>query len=395
MGALKVTDRIYSVGVLDRDLRVFDIIMRTDYGTTYNSYLLMGDTKIALIESVKDGFFEEHIENILEIVDPAKIDFLILNHTEPDHSGSVARFLELAPNTTVLASKAALMFLAEIVNRPVYGRAVTESDEIDLGGLTLRFLTTPLLHWPDTQYTYVPEAKALFTCDSFGCHYVSDPPYADTADHAYMASYQDYFDHIIAPFKQPNMTNALAKIAPLDIELIAPGHGPMLRENIDQLVGLHKRWCAPEARPKRIALAYVSAYGYTRSLAEQIAGGIRERGVELDVFDLTACDLDAASAAIASADGFLLGSPTLLGDALPPIWSMLIGINPIIHKGKLAGAFGCYGWSGEAVPNLMARIAQLKLATPLEGLRVRFKPTEADLENAAQFGRAFADEVLK
>ena len=191
------------------------------------------------------------------------------------------------------------------------------------------------------------------------------------------------------------MVNALNKIKDLDVKFVGNGHGPVLRSDIQKYFDMYRAWCEPQTRgTKTAAIAYVSAYGYTRQLAEAIAEGIREKGVDVQMFDLVYDDNAAAKAAVADADGFLLGSPTLVGDALPPVYEMLIGLNPIIHKGKLAGAFGSYGWSGEAVPNLTARMQQLKLAMPLEGLKVRFKPTQADLDAAREYGAQFAEAIL-
>ena len=190
------------------------------------------------------------------------------------------------------------------------------------------------------------------------------------------------------------MTNALEKIKALDIEFVGNGHGPVLRTNVQKYFDLYAQWCAVQPRDtKRIVIAYVSAYGYTRMLAKAIAQGIGEEGCEVQLFDLVYDDKACAAAAVEDADGFLLGSPTLVGDALPPVYEMLLGLNPIIHKGKFAGAFGSYGWSGEAVPNLTARMQQLKLSLPAEGLRVRFKPTSQDLEAAKEYGAAFAKAV--
>ena len=152
MKALQATEHIWWVGALDPDLRIFDIVMRSDYGTTYNSYLLKGSEKTALFETVKEKFFEEHLEKIRQVIDPAQLDYIVVNHTEPDHSGSVAKLLELAPNATVLGSQTAISFLKEIVNKPFRHQAVTEKDQIDLGGLTLNFLSAPMLHWPDHVY---------------------------------------------------------------------------------------------------------------------------------------------------------------------------------------------------------------------------------------------------
>ena len=395
MGAIQAMDNIYYVGVQDKDLRVFDIIMHSDYGTSYNSYLVRGSEKTALFETCKLEFWDEHIANIREVCDPSEIDYIVVNHTEPDHAGCMERILELAPNAKVLGSSTALTFLKEIVNHPFASQAVTEADQIDLGGLTLTFLSVPFLHWPDSMYTYIPELKALFSCDSFGCHYADDRVFNDLIEGDFTDAYLYYFTHIIGPFKRPFMTKALDKIAALDIQFIGNGHGPVLRSNIQKYLDMYREWCAPQPKNgKDVVIAYVSAYGYTRSLAEAIAKGVQEAGVNVKVFDLVTDSAEEAKAAIADADGFLLGSPTLVGDALPPIYEMMMGLNPIIHRGKFAGAFGSYGWSGEAVPNLVARMQQLKLSMPLEGMKIRFKPTQQDLDNAVSYGKQFAEAVL-
>ena len=393
MGALQAKENIWYVGVQDPGLRVFDIIMHSDHGTSYNSYIVKGTEKTVLFETSKEPFFEEFLANIREVCDPASLDYIVVNHTEPDHTGSMKRLLELAPGATVLGSGTALTFLKEIVNGPFPSRAVTEKDEIDLGGLTMKFLSVPMLHWPDSMYTYIPELKALFTCDSFGCHYADPRVFNDLIDGDFTPAYKYYFDHIIGPFKDPFMRSALDKIGSLPVEFVGNGHGPVLRSGVQKYFDMYRTWCRPEQRPEKVvAVAYVSAYGYTRRLAEHIRDGLKEGGVRVEMYDLVSDDT-AAKAAVAAADGFLLGSPTLVGDALPPVYEMFLGLNPIIHKGKPAGAFGSYGWSGEAVPNLTARMQQLRLSLPLEGMRVRFCPTQEDLAAAVQFGRDFAKAV--
>ena len=170
-------------------------------------------------------------------MDPADIDYIVVNHAEPDHSGSVAKMLEIAPNATVLGSQTAIAFLKEIVNKPFRHQAVTEKDVIDLGGLSLHFLSVPMLHWPDSMYTWVPEEKALFTCDSFGCHYADERVFNDLIDGDFTDAYKYYFDNIIGPYKNPHMLNALKKIEGLDIQFIGNGHGPVLRRDIPKYLG--------------------------------------------------------------------------------------------------------------------------------------------------------------
>lgn len=397
MKALQATEHIWWVGALDPDLRVFDIVMHSDHGTSYNSYLLRGSKKTALFETVKDKFFDEHLEKIRQVMDPAEIDYIVVDHTEPDHSGSVARMLEIAPNATVLGTQTALSFLQEIVNKPFPCQAVTEKDKIDLGGLTLRFIQVPMLHWPDSMYTYCPEEKALFSCDSFGCHYSDERVFNDLMDGDFTEAYKYYFDNIIGPYKNPHMLGALKKIENLDIQFIGNGHGPVLRRDIPKYLEMYRTWSQPEAKKEPMAaICYVSAYGYTRQLAENIAQGIREGGVsDVRMFDLVTDDRQEAFQAIVQSDGFLLGSPTLIGDALPPVYEMLLGLNPVIHRGKVAGAFGSFAWSGEAVPNLMERLKSLRFKLPLPGLRVKLKPTEEDLANAREMGKEFAQALKK
>ena len=397
MSAIKAMDDLWWVGVEDHDLRVFDIVMHSDWGTSYNAYAVRGTEGVALFETVKEKFFDEYLANLKEVCSLDEVRYIVVDHTEPDHSGSLEKLLELAPNATVVGSATALTFLKEIVNRPFASRAVKDGETIDLGGRTLTFLSVPFLHWPDSMYTYIPELGALFTVDSFGCHYADDRVFNDLIDGDFTEAYKYYFDCIMGPFK-PFVLKALDKIKGLDIRFIGNGHGPVLRADIPKYLEMYRVWATPVVKPadeRRVAIAYVSAYGYTKQLAGVIADALAEGGVKhVELYDLVEQDLETARAAVQSADAFLLGSPTLVGDALPPIYEMLVGLNPIIHKGKPAGAFGSFGWSGEAVPKLTAQMQAIGLALPVEGLKVRFKPSEAQLAEARQFGLNFAAAVL-
>ena len=397
MSAIKAMDDLWWVGVEDHDLRVFDIVMHSDWGTSYNAYAVRGSEGVALFETVKEKFFDEYLANLKEVCSLDEVRYIVVGHTEPDHSGSLEKLLDLTPNATVVGSATAITFLKEIVNKPFASRAVKDGETIDLGGRTLNFLSVPFLHWPDSMYTYIPELGALFTVDSFGCHYADDRVFNDLIDGDFTEAYKYYFDCIMGPFK-PFVLKALDKIKGLDIRFIGNGHGPVLRTDIPKYLEMYRAWATPVVVPadeRRVAIAYVSAYGYTRQLAGVIADALAEGGVKhVELYDLVECDLETARAAVQSADGFLLGSPTLVGDALPPIYEMLVGLNPIIHKGKPAGAFGSFGWSGEAVPKLTAQMQAIGLQLPVEGLKVRFKPSEAQLAEARQFGLDFAAAVL-
>lgn len=398
MAALKVKDDIYYVGVQDPELRVFDVIMTTEYGTSYNAYLIKGSEKTALIETVKDKFFDEYIKNLEEVVDLKEIDYLIINHAEPDHTGSVEKLVEKIPGLKVLGSSSAIRFLEQIANKKISTQEVADQETISLGNKTLRFISTPFLHWPDSQYTYLVEDKVLFTCDSFGCHYADDRVFNDLIEGDFYDAYKYYFDMIMGPFKK-YVLEALDKIKDLDYEIIATGHGPVLRSNLPYYINLYREWAEAglpkEKEVQEIVIAYVSAYGYTETIAHSLKEGLETVGTfDIKVFDLVDADLDEVVKAIDDADGVLIGSPTINGDVLPPIWQLLIRLSPIVHAEKVALAFGAYGWSGEAVPAIENRLKALRMET-LPGFKVNFKPTDRDLEDAFTLGMEMGKKVLE
>lgn len=392
---MKLKHGIDYVGVLDRDLRVFDIIMETEFGTTYNSYVVRGSEKTAVIETAKETFWEEYLANIQAVTAVEDIDYIIVNHTEPDHAGSAARLLELNPDIEVIGTVGALNFLSQIVNRPFKSRRVNDGDSIDLGGKTLQFIFVPQLHWPDTMYTYIPEDKALFTCDSFGSHYCCEGILRSRVEdeQGYLRAAKYYFDNILGPFKS-FMNTALDRVEKLDLDMVCPGHGPVLNCGLPELFKTYREWCRIENpnKNKTVIIAYVSAYGYTGMMAQAIAEGVRSQGVDVRLYDLVADDCAALSNELLYADGILLGSPTILGDALKPVYDLSSTMLPITHGGKQAAAFGSYGWSGEAVPNLTQRLTQLRMKVS-EGLRLRFKPSEDELAQCIAFGKEFAEKL--
>lgn len=256
----------------------------------------------------------------------------------------------------------------------------------------------PNLHWPDTMYTYIEEEQILVTCDSFGSHYAFDDVLVSkVTDHeGYMRATKYYFDCIIGPFK-PFMLKALDRIRDIDISMICTGHGPVLDEKIDFIMNTYREWCTvvnPNPR-KTVIIPYVSAYGYTKSLAEKIAEGIRDSGdVDVRSYDLVEADQAVVLEELGFADGILFGTPTIVGEALKPIWDLTTSIFAGTHGGKLASAFGSYGWSGEGVPHIMERLEQLKMKV-MPPLKVRFKPSEAQLTDAYEYGYNFGCTLLE
>ena len=398
MESLKLREGFYWTGIVDADLRVFDIIMYTEFGTTYNSYVLKAGDQTVLFETAKAKFVEEYLEELSQITEAGSIDYLVVDHTEPDHAGSIERLLELNPGMKILGSPCALGFLKEIVNRDFVGIPVSDGQEMQIGNKKLRFLSVPNLHWPDTIYTYIEEDQILVTCDSFGSHYAAESVLLSGVknweDYRKAAKY--YFDNIIGPFK-PYMQKALKKIEGLDISMICTGHGPVIDEKVDLIINTYQEWSRtdnPNPR-KTVIMPYVSAYGYTRSLAERIAEGIRDSGeVDVRLYDMVEADQGKVLGELGYADGILLGSPTIVGEALKPIWDLTTSMFAETHGGKLAAAFGSYGWSGEAVPHLTERLKQLRMRV-LDGFRVRFKPSENQLQDAYDYGFNFGCALLE
>jgi NADH oxidase (H2O-forming) len=392
----EVVPEVKWIGIFDPDLLTFDIVMETKYGTTYNSYFIDADKK-AIVDTVKEKFKDEFLAKIKQVTDPQKIEYIICNHTEPDHSGSVKHLLQLAPNATVVGSGQALNYLSEMMGIPFKQLKVKDGDVLDLGNKKIRFIGAANLHWPDSIYSYLEEDKLLFTCDSFGAHYCHNELFDDlTGD--YSDAFKYYFDVILKPFSK-FMLKAIEKIRPLEIKAICPGHGPILRSTWKEKVDLSEKYSKEYLGQinhdnKRILIAYVSAYGYTKEIARKIAEGIREScNYEVDLTDIENIMLGDLESKIVCSDAILIGSPTINQNTLLPIYKMFALINPIRDKGKPAAAFGSYGWSGEAVSIIESQLKNLKLKVFLEGIAVKFYPNDEKAEQFIEFGRKFGEHL--
>ncbi len=391
MQALKLKEGLYWNGILDSELKVFDIVMETEFGTTYNSYTVVSD-KIAVIETAKEKYFDEYIKELSALIPPERIDYLIMNHTEPDHAGSVAGLLQINPEMVIVGTTSAINFLKQIVNSDFKSIVVKEGDTLSLGGKTLRFIMAPNLHWPDTMFTYMEQDAVLITCDAFGAHYSHSGILrsAVTDEEGYLRAAKYYFDNILGPFKVPFVQNALKKVQQLKVDMICTGHGPVLDSGINEILELYNEWSAsPKLAPHTVIMPYVSAYGYTLRLAQAIKEGMAESGdIEVKMYDMVTASSAEVLSEIAVAGGVLFGTPTILGEALKPIWDLTTSIYPAMSAGKYAGAFGAYGWSGEGVPHITERLKQLRFKV-VEGITCRFNPNEAELSAAKEFGYVF------
>jgi len=405
--ALVVKKDLYWVGALHPELRLFDVIMTTPFGTTYNSFLLKGEKANVLFETVKETHFtqfEQRIETVLK--SDEKIDYVVLDHTEPDHSGALALLMKRYPDATIVGTNAALRNIEYICNCKFPKTLVInqKSEPIDIGGYTLKFIIAPFLHWPDTMITYIPEIKTIVTCDFFGAHYSNPLVFNDEISkdakmkEDMLSAYKNYFDCIFGPFKQ-HVLNGLEKLKAVEFETICCSHGPVIREDIQYYLDLYRNWSTPVPRPGNplVVIPYATAYQFTETLAHAIEAALKEKGLDVEVYNIVDTPLDKIMEAIGQAKGVLIGSPTLVGEALPPVWDIVTRINPIINGGLFAGVFGSYGWSGEGVKNIQGRLLQLKprVRVPVDAFSVIFKPSEQDLEKAKEWAGKFADELKK
>ncbi|MBK9390838.1 MAG: FprA family A-type flavoprotein [Bacteroidetes bacterium] len=392
---IDVTNDVKWIGVLDYDIRTFDIVMKTEYGTTYNSYFINAEKK-AIVELAKEKFSSVYLDKLKRLTDPSEIKYIILDHTEPDHSGSLKILLELAPEATVVGSGNAIRYLEDIVNKPFKSLIVKHGDKLDLGNKTLSFIAAPNLHWPDSIYTLLEEDKVLFTCDSFGAHYCSENMFS-SFDETYTESFKYYFDVILKPFSR-FMIRAIDFIKPLGVDYICTGHGPIHRgESITKAISLSEKWANEYVRITTgktgydILIAYISAYGYTKESAEIIGKGIEESGeIRAEVIDIEEIDLGVLEEKIIMSDGIVVGSPTINQNTLLPVYKLFSLINPIRDKGKLAGSFGSYGWSGESSKIILENFRMLKFKIFEESGAIKFAPAGAKETQLIEYGRKFA-----
>jgi NADH oxidase (H2O-forming) len=396
---IDVTGDVKWIGILDYDIRTFDIVMHTEYGTTYNSYFINAEKK-ALVEVAKATFSGDYLAKLRSVTDPSEIEYIILDHTEPDHSGSLNLLLDLAPNATVVGSGNAIRYLEDIVNKPFNSRIVKDGETLDLGNKTLKFFSAPNLHWPDSMLTYLVEDKVLFTCDVFGAHFCTSEMFSEF-NTKYTEAYKYYFDVIMKPFSR-FMLKAIEKIRPLEIDFICPGHGPMHKENLRQAIDLSDKYAeqymniVSEVNRMNILVAYVSAYGYTKQAAHLIADGILEtEDITVDITDIETISLGELEAKIINADGIIIGSPTINQNTLLPVYKLFALLNPIRDKGKLGGAFGSYGWSGESAEIILENFRLLKLKVFDEKGIFKFSPDNHKEDYLREFGRKFAKKYVE
>ena len=387
MQAIDVQDGIYWVGVYNPGLEVFDELYPTQSGTTYNAYIVKGNDKTVLIDTVEDHFYPDFMQRLSGVCDVEDIDIIVSNHTEHDHSGSIGKLLEMNPDIEVYCSKSAELFLRQQMNCKINSHPVKDGEELDLGGKTLKFIVAPFLHWPDTMLTYLVEEQLLFSCDAFGAHHC--PPigqiFSDEIEDVPALDFdcKFYFDTIIRPFKA-NVRNALQKVADTPIQIICPSHGPIRRHDLPKLMESYQQWSAPctiaDDVAKRVLLLEHSPHGTVRSMGDRVEELLEQ--YDCSVIRMAAIDLDEERfmQELECCDALIIGAATINRDAGAPVWQALRLLSAVEPKNKLAAVYGAYGWSGEAVKLIEDRLLGLRYKLASQGVRWQFTPTADDID---------------
>lgn len=400
LAAQALSERVHWIGAFDPGMRSFDIILKTPNGTTYNAYAVRGASGVAVIDTVKDACAAQFFARLESVARYDEIKFIVLNHLEPDHSGALPELMRRAPQAQVIISQAAQQMLKALLKQGSFAVTPVDSgDTISLGDRTLRFLNTPYLHWPDTQCTYLEEEATLFSGDVFGCHFCDERMFNDSVGD-FRFAFDYYYAHIMRPFKD-YVLSALELIEPLVLDVIAPAHGPVLREQPRHYVRRYRELSTPHLHldvgraDKTMIVFYISSYGNTRRMAEAIRDGAAAAGsLRVSLYDLEGGEVEPFVDLVEEADAVLFGTPTINGDAVKPVWDLLSSFAKIRVKGKVGAAFGSYGWSGEAVRMVDERLRGLKMRVPVAGLRVKLIPSAGEIDECVGFGRDVGNFVL-
>lgn len=394
MASVEVADHIYWVGAIDWDVRMFHgHTYHTHRGTTYNAYLIVDD-KIALVDTVLPGFEEQMMRRIAEIVDPAKIDYLIANHGELDHAGAIPYVLTRAPNATLIHSKRGAESIGKYHPDGWRKQVVGTGDTLRLGRKTLSFLEAPMLHWPDSMFTYIPEDKVLLPNDAFGQHLASSYHFADEVDAPVLwDEATKYFANILVPFSKliVRKVEEVQKLG-LEIEIIAPSHGMIWRKDPLQIVAQYVKWAQGEARP-RVVVAYETMWGSTAHMARAIVEGISQTNVEARLYAVPQTDHTTIIGDLLEAKGVLIGSATHNRRPLLNISALLEDLKGLQPVHKIGAAFGSSGWGGGATKILEEGLCESGVEVVLDGLEVRWRPNTDELMKSMEFGRAFGEQV--
>ncbi len=377
MQSMEITPGTTAIRCLDWDRDRFDIEFGLQNGTTYNSFLIQSE-KIALIDTSHEKFRQLYLDALLGLIDPSSLDYLIVSHTEPDHSGLVKDILALAPQITVVGSKVAIQFLENWVHQPFKQQIVKNGDRLDLGnGHILEFVIAPNLHWPDTIFTYDAKTQVLYTCDAFGMHYCDDHTFDE--DLALLEEdYQYYYDCLMRPNAR-SVLSALKRMNELpEVATIATGHGPLLHHNVTELVGRYRQWSQEQAKAETtVAVFYVSDYGFSDRISQAIAHGITKTGVAVEMMDLKSADPQDVRELVSIAAGLVIGTPPMTGPTAATAQTAISTILAAAKPKQSVGVFESGGRDSESVYLLLNKFQDLGLSPAFPAIVLKETPNDA------------------
>ena len=381
MKAIQLKKDIWWVGGIDWDLRNFHGYL-TQRGSTYNAYLII-DEKITLIDNVKSYLFDEMIARISDVIDPARIDILIQNHVEMDHSGGMPAMMKLLPNATIYTNANCIKGLKAHYKQDWLFHEIKSGDSINIGSRDLSFLTTPMVHWPDNQFTYCPQDKLLFSNDAFGQHIASSERLAkDFPFSIVMEEAKKYYANIMLPYSK-QVQKVLEAAAPLQIEMIAPSHGLVWTEHIPQILEAYKDWAFNVANPKQALVIYDTMWKSTQMMAFAIADAFENLGIKAKMLNLQTNHISDIMTDVMDAHYICVGSPTLNSSILPTVAAFLYYLKGLSPKDRVGLAFGSYGWGGQSIPILHQLLGDPKECgfDMLDPIKVQYVPDAATLTN--------------
>jgi flavorubredoxin len=394
MSPVEIKKNVYWVGALDWNIRDFHGYS-TPNGSTYNAYLVI-DEKIALFDTVKKPFKNDLIERISEIIDPKRIDYLVVNHVEMDHSGSVPEIVELIGPEKVVCSPMGKKALMDHFNREDWPYHVVETGQtLKLGKKTVSFLETRMLHWPDSMMSYIPEDKLLLSSDGFGQHWATSQRFDDEVEATDLFSHAaKYYANILLLFS-PLVQKLIAKVVEMgiDIDMIAPDHGLIWRKDPGGIIRAYQRWSRQESLNKALVV-YDTMWQATEKMANAIGEGLKAEGVDYKVFNLKLSHRSDVMAELLDTRALVLGSSTINNGMMPTMADLLSYMKGLRPVGKIGAAFGSYGWSGEAVKLISEAMREMNIDLVGDGVRVKYSPRKEDLQRCFELGRQVARAVM-
>jgi len=384
----KLSENVYWVGSRDWNRRLFDALITLPKGTSYNAYLVMGEKENALIDTANPGFEKELEEKVRSLIDPETINYIVMNHAEPDHAGAIPYMMKLASKakliTTSRGAKMAQTFYHVPQDRI---KVVSDQETLSLGGKTLRFIEAPMLHWPETMFTYLQEDKILFPCDFFGSHLAGglyDGEVEDLLVHA-----QRYWGEIMMPFRAMAQ-KALEKLHGLDIKMIAPSHGPIHR-NPERIINAYRKWASGETRHKA-TIAYVTMWNSTEKMVKQMAETLASEGIEIAFHNLAITDIGDLAKDLVDSKALVLGAPTVLGGVHPLAFYAAYLVKALRPPTKFAVVLSSYGWGGGAIKQIQETLGQFKVEG-VGALEINGPPTEENIKQIVEIGKTLAKKI--